>query len=220
MDVIGAAPGRSGTLSTKIALEMIGYGPCHHMSEVFARPELAGKWADVLSGQPADWDSLFAGYRSTVDWPSTNYWRELADHFPDAKVIFSARDPEQWYASMQQTILTRMAADNVDERGPLSASPEHRRLAEQLPGMRAAFFGVDGIPTLEQGIAAYQRNLDDVRRAVDPDRLLIFQLDAGWQPLCEFLDVPVPDAEFPRVNKAADFEQNARKHAGVDNDQR
>jgi hypothetical protein len=218
--VIGAAPGRSGTLSTKLALEMLGYAPCHHMSEVFGNAELAGKWADILAGGPADWDSVFEGYQATVDWPSTTYWRQLADYYPDAKVIFSTRDPESWFASMQQTFLTRGATDNVAERqGPLTASPEHRRLAEQLPGMRDRFFGVDGTPTVEEGVAAYQRHLEDVRRTIDPDRLLIFDLGSGWGPLCEFLEVGVPEAEFPWANKAADFLQNARRHAGLD-DQR
>ncbi|MEE3922636.1 sulfotransferase [Micromonospora sp. BRA006-A] len=34
-----------------------------------------------------DWDQVFAGYRSTVDWPGAAFWRELVERYPEAKVI-------------------------------------------------------------------------------------------------------------------------------------
>lgn len=220
MQLIGVGPGRTGTLSVKTALESIGFGPCHHMTEVFARPELAERWADALGGAAPDWPAIFDGYRATVDWPSMTFWRELVDYYPDAKVLLTTRDPERWYASMRKTILARAFAD-PDAGGPPPAdqiadlSPEHARLLSQMPRMQAEFFGIDGRPpTLEEGVAAFERHVEQVKQAVPSDRLLVFEVSQGWQPLCDFLEVGVPDVDFPRVNDAAAFEQRSHQLAG------
>ena len=34
LSVIGAGFGRTGTMTSKMALEQLGLGPCHHMEEV------------------------------------------------------------------------------------------------------------------------------------------------------------------------------------------
>src|SRR5215211_2150158 len=115
LEVIGADFGRTGTLSLKIALEQLGFGPCHHMVEVLNNPASAEDWARAARGEAVDWDRVFAGYRSAVDFPAADYYRELAAHFPKAKVILTLRDPESWFASTQATIFsplnTMMAND-------------------------------------------------------------------------------------------------------------
>src|SRR5918998_1221530 len=75
VDVIGAGFGRTGTASLKVALEHLGLGPCHHMFEVVAHPELLPRWERVVAGEDVDWDEVLEGYRSTVDWPGCTYWR-------------------------------------------------------------------------------------------------------------------------------------------------
>ena len=105
LSVIGAGFGRTGTESMKLALEALGLGPCHHMKEGLPNPEQISLWRAVARGEPADWDQIFEGYRSAVDWPAAHYWRELAAHYPDAKVVLTVRSPESWYASMENTIL-------------------------------------------------------------------------------------------------------------------
>src|SRR5215470_15480875 len=107
LKLIGAGLGRTGTLSLKAALERIGYGPCYHMIEILAAPERAH-----------DWDTIFHGYRATVDWPAAAFWCELADRYPDAKVLLSLRDADRWYESVMNTIYPVMT------QGPPERAPE------------------------------------------------------------------------------------------------
>ncbi len=104
LSVIGAGFGRTGTMSTKLALEILGHGPCHHMEEVFTNPEQLPHWRAAVDGHPVDWDQALAGYHSAIDWPSTHYWRELADYYPDAKILLSVRPAEVWWNSFSDTI--------------------------------------------------------------------------------------------------------------------
>ena len=96
LKVVGSGLGRTGTKSLQSALNILGLGPCHHMVEVFAHPESRALWIDAAAGRP-DWDAIFAGYQSVVDYPGARYWREIAAHYPHAKVLHSVRDPDQWF---------------------------------------------------------------------------------------------------------------------------
>src|SRR4026207_181124 len=105
LKVIGAGLGRTGTLSLKLALEQLGYGPCYHMTEVFLNPADMRLWIDAADGHP-DWDTLFRNFASTVDYPGCSYWRHLVRHYPEARVLLSVRDPDQWFESTQATIFS------------------------------------------------------------------------------------------------------------------
>src|SRR3712207_3865573 len=111
MKVIGAGFGRTGTASLKAALETLGFGPCYHMTEVFANPDHAGFWRVAWQGEPVHWDAILGGYEAAVDWPACTFYAELMERYPDAKVLLSVRDPERWYESTRSTIyeLTRVA---------------------------------------------------------------------------------------------------------------
>src|SRR5262245_33965776 len=104
LELIGAGLGRTGTLSLKAALERIGYRPCYHMIEVLTAPERAQHWLGRAQDGTHDWDTIFAGYRATVDWPAAAFWRELLVRYPDAKVLLSRRDADRWYDSVMNTI--------------------------------------------------------------------------------------------------------------------
>ena len=110
LEVIGPGFGRTGTNSLQLALEQLGFGPCHHMHEVGNRPELLPAWDAVSRGVQPDWDAMFEGYRAQVDWPGARFWRELSGHYPDAKVVLTVRDPDEWYNSFSQTIAPFMDA--------------------------------------------------------------------------------------------------------------
>ena len=69
LEIIGPGFGRTGTNSLKIALEHLGFGPCHHMFEVRDNPEQLPGWEAAARGEPVDWDEAFLGYRAQVDWP-------------------------------------------------------------------------------------------------------------------------------------------------------
>src|SRR5690606_3581652 len=101
--------GRTGTSSLKTALEHLGYGPAHHMFEVRDNPAQLSYWQALARGEALDWNDVFRGYRSQVDWPGARYWRELAACYPDARIILTVRDPDEWYDSVEATILQLLA---------------------------------------------------------------------------------------------------------------
>lgn len=187
--VIGAGLGRTGTLSLKLALEQLGVGPCYHMMEVRSAPERLEHWNRIADGEPVEWDEVFAGFQSTVDWPACNYWRELLARYPDAKVILSLREPDSWFRSTQATIFS----DEVQAGAP----PSIRKILRDVVG--------DDLRDREACIAAFERHNTSVRDGVPAEKLLVFDAKHGWEPLCAFLGVPVPDAAFPSVNTTDEF---------------
>lgn len=199
LSVIGAGLGRTGTLSMKRALEILGFGPCHHMEEVMAHPEQIPVWHAAGRGEAVDWEKLLAGYRSTVDWPSAQFWAELAAQFPKAKVVLTRRDPERWYESFSNTILKLLQAP-----GP-APNPTVGAILDMCRDVivRRAFDGRLDDPAAIK--AAFERHNASVEAALPPDRLLVFEVAQGWAPLCKFLGVPVPATPFPRVNSTVEF---------------
>ena len=105
LHVIGAGHGRTGTLSLKFALEILGVGPCYHMKEVIANGEAhIESWIAAFEGRPVNWHALLNGYKSCVDYPAACFYKELMAAFPDAKVILTVRDGEAWFESASSTI--------------------------------------------------------------------------------------------------------------------
>jgi hypothetical protein len=205
LKLIGAGLGRTGTASLKIALEQLGCGPCYHMSEVFMDANRAPLWVQAAQGR-SSWDEVLAGYVATVDYPGCSFWRELARSYPTAKVLLSIRGPEQWFESTQVTIFS--AAMNAG----LSASP----LREFFETTVWGHFG-QRIHDREFMIASFRRHNDDVRREIPPERLLVYDVREGWEPLCTFLGVAAPDSPFPRVNtreEHAQMQALVRQEAG------
>jgi len=197
--VIGAGFGRTGTLSLKQALEQLGFGRCYHMMEVFGIPGHAALWSAAADGEPVDWDALFEGFGATVDWPSTYFWRELADHYPEAKIVLGVRDPDAWYTSVTNTIYRAMTAS------PETLPPA---VADQLAMARKLVLerSFDGrFEDRDHAIDVFERHIEAVKRAIAPERLLVYEVGSGWEPLCGFLERPVPDAAYPRSNTTEEF---------------
>ena len=206
--VIGAGFGRTGTLSMKAALEHLGLGPCYHMLEVVGRPDKADAWYDAAQTGTADWDDLLEGYQSSVDWPACYFWRPLAEHCPDAKVILTVRDEQAWWQSINNTILRNM------RRNDRVTDPDRvrmRRMARHLIVDRV-FGGI--LDDREHALAVYRRNLKEVTESLPPARLLVFDVAQGWEPLCAFLGLPVPDIPFPRTNSTQEFQARAAANRG------
>lgn len=200
LEVIGSGFGRTGTKSLKAALEKLGFGPCHHMHEIVENPEQVAYWQALAAGHSVDWAEVFRGYRSQVDWPGAHVWRELAEAFPEAKVVHTVRPEEKWWASFDRTI------------GKLMARYQELPLPPHIHDILKAWNDLAGQGTFggvlddkNVGLAAYRKRTSDVREALGPDRLLVFDVAEGWGPLCDFLGVDVPDEDFPHHNLRADF---------------
>jgi len=206
--VIGAGFGRTGTLSMKAALEHLGLGPCYHMLEVVGKPDKADAWYDAAQsgaarGGAADWDNILEGYQSSVDWPACYFWRPLAAHYPDAKVILTVRDEAAWWDSINNTILRNMrGTDQVIDPARLRM----RRMARHLIVERV-FGGI--LDDREHALAVYRQNIKEVTESLPKDRLLVFDVAQGWGPLCGFLNLPIPDIPFPRTNSTSEFQERA-----------
>jgi hypothetical protein len=205
--IIGAGVGRTGTLSLKAALERLGLGPCFHGRHVLDHPDRLDLWRAAAAGEAVDWRAVLAGYRSSVDWPGAAFWRPLRATFPRARVILTVRDREAWYDSVASTIY-RMFGD-----GPADARVvEARRYVPGLDVFTAfhrtmiwdGFFG-GRFAERDHAIGVFEEHNAAVRREVPPDRLLIIEPGAGWEPLCAFLGVPVPDEPYPHLNDPERF---------------
>ena len=225
MEVIGVGMGRTGTLSLKFALEELGYGPCYHMHEVMDRLDRLRAWQRIGDGAPADWDEMYRGYHSTVDWPGAAYWRELVDAYPDARVILTIRDPDKWFDSALKTIFSfPLRRHNRLQRWNYAFFSTVNPVALAIPQMldrvwNRVFDGLqfDRPGDRQRAIDAFLRHNEEVKAYVDADRLLVYEVSQGWEPLCAFLGVPVPQRPFPRVNDTQEFirDNNARVRKAV-----
>ena len=188
LKVVGAGLGRTGTASLKVALEELGVGRCYHMGEVLQDPAHQDHWLNAANGNP-DWDSWLADYSAAVDYPACTFWRELAEYYPDAKVLLSVRDATSWFESVNATIMSPKFNDFV------TGSPFGNMLKTVI------WDTVDNrMGDREFMVSYFNRRNDEIRETIPDNRLLVYEVKQGWEPLCEFLDLPVPDKPFPRVN--------------------
>lgn len=204
LQVIGAGFGRTGTTTLKWALETLLGGRCHHMREVFEHPEQVRGWAAKARGEAVDLATLLDGYVAAVDWPSAAYWAELAERFPAAKVVLTVRDFDRWYESALETIY---GMSQMVERPPVSwmtrLNPRMRQLPQMMDdtiwGERGVFGGrfTDKV----HARAIYERNIEEVKRTIAAERLLVYTPSEGWEPLCRFLGVSVPNEPMQHRNE-------------------
>jgi hypothetical protein len=202
--VVGAGVGRTGTTSLKQALEQLLGEPCYHMVETFQRPEDRLVWKRAFEGDPPEWSSFFEGYAATVDWPAAGLWEQIHAAFPDALVLLSVRDVDEWWRSASNTIFASMARN---EPAPGSGRQEADGMAEAMMAPFTSRYTDEAAAK-----AAYVAHNDHVRATVDPAQLLEWTSSDGWAPLAEALGVAVPDEPFPHANTAEQF----RSFAGLD----
>lgn len=193
LKVVGTGLGRTGTKSMQTALGILGFGPCHHMVEVFGHPQSIPLWIEAGKGRP-DWDAIFQGYVSVVDYPGAGFWREITAYFPDAKVLHTVRDPDKWFDSTQATIFAPGSTVPEAKEGPM---------AEFFRGFLGPL--MDHLSDRAYMIDHFRRHTEAVKAAIPPERLLVYEAGQGWEPLCAFLDVAVPSVPYPSENSTVDF---------------
>lgn len=210
MKVIGAGLPRTATLTQKVALEMLGFGPCYHMVNVLSNLDLAPQWQAALEGS-SDWDEIFGTSQATVDWPGAFFYRDLIDAYPDAKVLLSVRDGEAWERSMGETIWGLFYGEMVMHDLSVAWSRVDPKWASYITLMKSMWrkSGLLGSENDGPGTGAMakamERYNEEVKSTVPADRLLVWSPADGWGPLCEFLEVPVPSVPVPHLNDSAQF---------------
>lgn len=199
LEIIGAGFGRTGTHSLGLALEKLGFGPCYSLPEVAKNPGHTEIWNDAIDGKQVDWDHLFNSYRSAVEWPVVAFVQELAQHFSQAKFVLTYREPASWYESASKTIFDglELSAHNPDVVKRERSGWKRRLILEQT--FEGKYWNK------EYTIEIYQRHIRQVIETVPPERLLHFDVKDGWEPLCEFLQIPIPQESFPWLNERNDF---------------
>lgn len=216
MKVIGAGFGRTGTLSLKTALEELGLAPCYHMVELFNNPDDSDQWEAANRGEVVDWEAFLEGYQATVDWPGCAFYKELMLVYPEAKVLLTVRDFDKWYESVLATIYESSRRVAQMRKAPVRSFfirrlfPFGRMRVVQLINdliWEKTFGG--NFEDKAHALAVFNQHIEEVKRLVPADRLLVYNVKEGWGPLCAFLDVAVPaDKPFPHLNERASFAGN------------
>jgi Sulfotransferase domain len=220
IQIIGAGFGRTGTLSLKLALEELGFRPCYHMVELLQNPDDVVLWEEAGEGQAINWNSLLEEYEAIVDFPGCRHYRELMNYYPDAKVILTVRDPETWYESSRNTIL---------EAGPksfqklitiiLQTFSSRLRKVMRIVRLNRHYWQQIFEGRLEDKsyvMSVFNQHINEVKQTVPSERLLVYQVKEGWEPLCRFLGKPIPEGQpFPNLNKRSSFKQMSKLALGM-----
>nr|6B50_A Chain A, Sulfotransferase oxamniquine resistance protein [Schistosoma mansoni] len=221
IQVISAGLPRTGTKSLKNALEIIYHKPCYHMFEI-----IFNKQSDIIKWQNLIHDShmittppplttktiaiydklkeLLDGYIATTDLPTCGFYKDLMNIYPNAKVLLTIRDKYDWLHSLRKVVL------------PKSNDPWKLKIEEgdKVLGLNSDFYKLSE-DSLKFAFQKDDLNFDDdqvllecydeynrlVQETVPSDRLLVLRLGDGWEPLCKFLNVEIPNGiDYPCVN--------------------
>jgi len=211
LKVIGAGFGRTGTASFKDAMKILGMNTYHMYDNMKHKDSLF--WLKVAEGKEANFDDVFGRdverYEASIDNPSSMAWEQQLKQYPDAKVVLTIRDFESWYKSCKETIFRMLPYSPYSPAGVKAAMAlglPHSGFTEM--GKKLIFPSFGATWKKEDMRKAFHAYNDKVKATVPADRLLVFEAKDGWDPLCRFLGIPVPDVPYPRVNDTAEFQNH------------
>eukprot|EP01083_Nonionella_stella_P070177 187606_1 len=215
--IIGSSVGRTGTSSLQRALNILGYN-CYHMRELtknsdfelwipLGTEKLKLKQNELSDTELVDyneWNTIFTdrNYTACVDEPSCCFYKELMRHYPNYKVIHSVRDSEKWYNSARQTTMAGYLL--VKNKWFLRWVAGHylEMLTQCLYKFVYDIDCDDQFDDKELAKKKYDEWNEEVVNYVPKDRLLLFDVKQGWEPLCAFLGIKdIPQQPFPHSNE-------------------
>lgn len=209
--IIGAGFPRTGTSSLKVGLEMLGFDECYHMKNLLINPYKLPYWNELETKGTTNYEELFEGFQAIVDIPGYLYYQTLMDQYPNAKVILSTRDFDGWYDSINST-LVKAVYPNFDFKLMILRNAIFRPVVFKskkcVDMVKRTFFENQFEGNFSDKARAkelYYRHHETVKQTVPEDKLLIYKPGDGWEPLCTFLNVPVPEQEYPHLNKKENF---------------
>lgn len=216
LQVIGTGQGRTGTMSLKLALEELGFNKCYHMYVLIEEhPEDVVYFEKAERGEKVDWDELFKGYLSAVDFPVIRYYKDIVAKYPDAKIIHTTRDFESWFESMTKTIFWAMQPGpgrmlKMMVRLPFSSQLRKQLRVLKYNGMMVRKVFGNNLKDKAKIKEVFTQYNKEVLETIPKERLLSFDVKSGWEPLCKFLNVPIPSTPFPKVNSSNEFINNVK----------
>ncbi len=213
LKVIGTGGPRTGTASLKDALEILGFGKCYHMEWLFNHPEQLRYWHELFQTGTTDFDTLFDGFTSTVDFPGYLNYKALFDKYPDAKFVLTERDPEKWYDSAINTVhavTPQTIGQKLGMMKKMILSSRFRKISKSFILVEKYLWKrhyKSKFKDKELALRIYNDFNDEIKRNIPSGQLLVYNIADGWGPLCSFLNVPVPDDDFPHKNQRKEFKE-------------
>lgn len=211
LKIIGAGFGRTGTESTKAALELLLQGKCYHMKEILEQSNQLEYWHEFALSKEREmnWQEVLKDYVATLDWPACNYYKELMIEYPEAKVLLTYREPEKWFASYLTLVKINKMVNKI---APMV--PKFKKFKFMIQQVTWHIFS--DIEDKEHCIDVYLRHIEEVKAHVPEEQLLIFEVKDGWEPLCNFLGVEIPDKPFPHLNTRGELLKNVRRYGAIE----
>ncbi|KAI0013033.1 P-loop containing nucleoside triphosphate hydrolase protein [Xylariaceae sp. FL0662B] len=227
VQVISAGYSRTGTVSMSMALAKLVDGPVlHGGTQILLRDDdYCSAWIQAYEAREAGdkertlklVQKATAGFAATADLPPSDFMPEMMELYPDAKVVLVRRDPERWWNSIATLTsrttpwwLSAVVAPIPGWRYIPTFASVYCRSTLRLAGMNEK--NVSPTDLIKWGGPHILRaHHEKVRSIVPKEQLLEMDLSQGWEPLCQFLGVPVPDEPFPRANDAEAADQYATK---------
>jgi len=177
MKILGIGLGRTGTQSPAKALEILGYRAKHCPRFYLDR-----------EGKLCISEKDIQKYEALTDEPTILIYKEVDRQYPGSKFILTVRETDSWLSSVENNA---------------SALKEWRARIPAVPVLHQALYGT---PTFDRSkfAGAYRKHVDEVQEyfADRKQDILVMNICAGhgWEKLCPFLNKPIPDAPFPRLN--------------------
>jgi len=209
--IIGAGFPRTGTNTLRESLEILGFSKTYHMKQLLVHPENLHYWTTLKATGTTNWEALYDGYEATVDFPCYPWYKQHMKQYPDAKVILSTRPFEKWYTSFYSTIWQSQNPPESEKiaMGERIASSPRLQSVMQVMGFAKQ--------TINEGHfqgkfldkefmeKVFNDHHEEVKNYVPANKLLVYDVCEGWEPLCNFLNVTVPAESLPHTNKKEDF---------------
>ena len=211
--IIGAGFPRTGTTTLKRSLETLGFKRVYHMKELLVNPDMLNYWKTLDQTGDTDWEGLYRGFDGTVDFPGYPWYKEHMKKYPDARVILTVRDFDSWYKSVSGTVMTagpQTPGEKIKMMGKLLTSSRARKVVKCIKFFKDKFFerefeGQFADRTFAE--AKWNAHMEEVKKTVPAEKLLVYDVRDGWKPLCEFLGVPEPAEPLPHLNKKENFRE-------------
>ena len=211
--IIGAGLPRTGTNTLKESLEKLGYTRTYHMKELLVHPENLHYWLTLKATGTTQWDALYQGFQASVDFPCYPWYKEHMNRYPDAKVILTVRPFENWYASVYSTVWQagpQTIGQKVAMMSKLLFNPRLRAVIKCVKLAKSTIFGEHFQGRFNDKAFAekiFHKYHEDVKAYVPAEKLLVYDVSEGWEPLCKFLGVPAPNDPIPHLNKRENFKK-------------
>ena len=211
--IIGAGFPRTGTTTLKRCLETLGFNNVYHMKELLVKPEKLHYWMKLDETGDTDWEGLYEGYDASVDFPAYSWYKEHMKKYPDAKIILTIRDFEDWYKSVYSTVWQagpQTPLEKIKMIGKLLTNSRVRKVVKCIKFFKKVFFADElkgKFMDKEFAKKVWEDHIKAVKAYVSQEKLLVYDVRDGWGPICEFLNVPEPTEQLPHLNKKENFKE-------------